>query len=325
MGILFWVVGGAIVMTLVRFLFLWAGLRTLLREILRVPMVGAFERIPDEIGRLFGGYLYSQRPRHGHLAAAAWALPVGEREQLAREIAEQRPNLAWVFGHPLPTKYPETSGSTDEADRLWLACRLQKAAAHHLTELPTLWGQQNVDEAFGAARPTGAPSTGDRTGSGEQTGDRSIPSLARHAPLAIREVPGPAYIRAAELYVACYVVLYLGPYFAQLRKLVFAFVLPAALLLFAAASYPFQPNRPRLDALAVVVIAAAISIVYVLYEINRDGLISRITRTPPDRFSFDAGFFSSIMKYILPLVLILAAQLFGLFRFILEPLFALFQ
>ncbi|MDB5312249.1 MAG: hypothetical protein JWO38_6451 [Gemmataceae bacterium] len=129
----------------------------------------------------------------------------------------------------------------------------------------------------------------------------------------------------AEQFVACYVVLYLGRYFAQLRMLAYALAVAAPLLLFAAASYPFQPDRPRLDALAALLIAAVVGTVYVLYGINRDGLVSRITRSPPDRFTPDSGFFSSVAKFVLPVLAVILAQVFGLFRFILEPILGLFH
>jgi hypothetical protein len=94
--------------------------------------------------------------------------------------------------------------------------------------------------------------------------------------------------------------------------------------LFAVTSYPFQPARPRLDALAGLVITAAIAVIYVLYKINRDGLVSRITRTAPERFTPDGHFLQSLTMFALPLIGVLLAHLFGLFRFILEPLYRLF-
>jgi hypothetical protein len=63
----------------------------------------------------------------------------------------------------------------------------------------------------------------------------------------------------------------------------------------------------------------------VLFQINRDGPVSRITQTTPNRFTLDMGFFASVATYMLPIVVVLLAQVFGLFRFVLEPILGLFQ
>jgi hypothetical protein len=80
-----------------------------------------------------------------------------------------------------------------------------------------------------------------------------------------------------------------------------------------------------MNALVGLLAAVTVGTLYVLYKINRDGLVSRISRTTPNRFTPDSGFLSSVTIYILPLVGILLAHVFGLFRFILEPILALFQ
>jgi hypothetical protein len=128
-----------------------------------------------------------------------------------------------------------------------------------------------------------------------------------------------------ELFVASYVALYLGPHFAHLRMLAHAMIWPSLLLLLAAASYPLQPERPLLNALVGLLAAVAAATVYVLYKINRDGLVSRITRTAPDRFTPDSGFFSSVLTYVAPVATVALLQFLGLFRFIVEPILGLFQ
>src|SRR5262249_2008116 len=60
-----------------------------------------------------------------------------------------------------------------------------------------------------------------------------------------------------EEFVAAVVVLYLGQYFAQLRQLMGALVFVPPLLLFTAASYPFQPNRPWLTSLVALLAVVA--------------------------------------------------------------------
>lgn len=300
MRAVFWGIAGAVVLTLARFLALWTRLAQLLEEIFRVPMVGAFERLPQEIARLFGGYLYSHRPRHRQLAAAAWALPIEARQELARRITAECPSLAWVFGEPgskPPAENPPRPDEDDsrDRDRKWLTEQLWEYAQRFLVQLPGEWKNNPTDEAFGASETK------------EPTGENAS---AKEKKLLTNE---------KEEYIAAYVVLYLGAYFAQLRMLAYAIASAAPLLLFAAASYPFQPDRPRLLALVGLLAVVAIGIVYVLYRINKNALVSRIMRTTPNRFTPDAGFFSSIATYVLPLVALVILQLLGLFRFIVEP------
>ena len=97
------------------------------------------------------------------------------------------------------------------------------------------------------------------------------------------------------------------------------------LLLIAGASYPFQPDRPQLYSLVALLGAVAGSISYVFYKMNTNALISRIMRTPPDRFTPDMGFFSSIATYVLPLLTVIVLHLLGLIRFIVDPIISLLQ
>jgi hypothetical protein len=92
------------------------------------------------------------------------------------------------------------------------------------------------------------------------------------------------------------------------------------LLLLAAASYPFQPERPLLYALMALFGAVVAGILYVLYGLNKNELVSRITKTVPNRFTPDRGFLTSVGTYVLPVLGVAAAYLIGAFRVVLEPL-----
>src|SRR5205085_12287699 len=47
-----------IVVSLMRFVFLWSQVKKLLHEIAAVPMVRAFGRLPDAVTKAFGGYFF---------------------------------------------------------------------------------------------------------------------------------------------------------------------------------------------------------------------------------------------------------------------------
>jgi hypothetical protein len=179
--------------------------------------------------------------------------------------------------------------------------------------------KQTVNRAFGVARAAGGKEN--ERGPGEEV-DKPPPERGAARPNAAE---GQRVLAEKEGFVAAVVVLYLGQYFAQLRQLVWALVFVPPLLLLAAASYPFQPDRPWLTALVALLGAVAAGIVYVLYRINRDALVSRVTRTTPGRFTPDAGFLTSLSSYVLPVLAVLVIQVLGLFRFIVEPILGLFE
>ena len=156
------------------------------------------------------------------------------------------------------------------------------------SDLPRLWASRTVNDAYGRSeRPD--PPTG--------------------------EDPHPR-----ETFVALMTVVYLSQFFVGLRTLVWSLTIAAPLLLLAAASYPFQPERPLLYALMALLGAVVVGILYVLYDLNRNELVSRITKTTPNRFTLDRGFLMSVGQYILPVLGVAALYLAGAFRVIVEPL-----
>jgi hypothetical protein len=304
----FWVIVLAVVFTLARFLVLWSRLRDLLKEIHRLPMVRAFERLPDEVRRLFGGYFYTwERVRHPHLAVLLWTLPQEERAELGVQLGGESPALAATFPKAGAASIPPS------AVPCGLAGELRKKAREYLEELPPTWAAKTVEEAFGGTNDALAESKDEdrETNGGVKT------------TLALTH-PGRQLVADMEGFAAAFVVSYLGQYFAQLRMLLYALA-AAPLLLFAAASYTFQPERWNLNVLVGLLAAIAIGTVFVLYQINKDGLVSRISQTTPNRFTPDTGFFSSLITYVLPILTILLLHVLGVFRFITEPILALFQ
>jgi hypothetical protein len=94
----------------------------------------------------------------------------------------------------------------------------------------------------------------------------------------------------------------------------------SSLLLLAATSYPFHPEKLLLVGLIALSAAGMASVLYVLIDMNRDELVSRVTRTTPGKFALDSGFIGSFFTYIVPAAGVAAAQLSGSFRWLLEPL-----
>ncbi len=93
----------------------------------------------------------------------------------------------------------------------------------------------------------------------------------------------------------------------------------SALLLLAATCYPFHPEHVLLTCLLGLTGGSIVAVVYLLIDMNRDELVSRISRTSQGKF-FDSGFIGSFLTYIVPIVGVLVAQLSGSFRWLLEPI-----
>ncbi len=92
----------------------------------------------------------------------------------------------------------------------------------------------------------------------------------------------------------------------------------------AATVYPFFPQHELLLVLTLLGGLVAAGIGVFLVQLNRDELISRVTRTAPNRFTPDLAFFQGAVTYVLP---ILAAVTFQFpfvtssFRSLFDPLF----
>src|SRR5262249_49065538 len=129
-----------------------------------------------------------------------------------------------------------------------------------------------------------------------------------------------ARLEAAEDFVAMHLVTYISQFIVQLRTFIWSLTVCSTLLLLAVTSYAFQPERLLL--IPVLVLRAAIGgfLVYVLVKMNMDDILSRIAGSKPGEFSPDWGFVQSIFTYILPAASIIAIQLSGQFRFLLEPI-----
>ena len=283
--------------TLLRLFFLWRRTKTLLEAIALVPMMRAFARLPNKISEVFGKYLFTQRPRLEHLQ-----LPVHQLHLLADAVAKDpdAPKPLHEIGRladgierrlqeGLDPNATKSAARKVERD---LRGKLSAVSATCLTVLAPRWQNLPVEEAYGQS-------------------EKPKPDAPN---------PDPQWVQQAENVVATQIILYVSQFFAQLRGLVVAAMVCTSLLLLAATSYPFHPERLLLVALMGLSAAGIGSVVYVLFDMNRDEIVSRIFKTAPGKFSFDSGVIGSFFTYVVPAVGILAAQLSGSFRWLLEPI-----
>lgn len=283
--------------TLVRLFFLWGRVKALLDAVAAQPMMRAFGRLPVKVTEVFGKYLFTQRPHLSHLQVPAHQLRLlveavetdPEAPAGLRGLGTTANEIDAVLADQLSGGRRRTSR---RAERL-VRERLSDVAGRCLAVLAPRGRWLAVDDAFGG-------------GTGKDVKETTAAD--------------PAWVSLAESVAATQVVIYVSQFFVQLRNLVWAAVVTSSLLLLAATSYPFHPEKLLLVGLIALSATGMASVLYVLIDMNRDELVSRVTRTTPGKFSLDSGFLGSFFTYIVPVAGVAAAQLSGSFRWILEPL-----
>src|SRR5439155_11383937 len=101
------------------------------------------------------------------------------------------------------------------------------------------------------------------------------------------------WVQLAEDFVALEIVNYVSQFFVQLRNLVMFLTIGPLLLMLAVTSYPFQPQRLLLLFIWLLIGILVVAAVVIFMQIERDELVSRISRTTPHRLSLHWGFFSN--------------------------------
>jgi hypothetical protein len=118
-----------------------------------------------------------------------------------------------------------------------------------------------------------------------------------------------AWLREAEAFVATVVALLINRHVRQFQYFLYAMTSSALLLLFAIASYPFQPQRLLLTWIWVVVGSVVLVGLFVYVELDRNALLSRIAGTAPGRLTLNGTLLFRVLTWgIVPLLGVAAAQ-----------------
>ncbi|HEY7424537.1 MAG TPA: hypothetical protein VH682_09940 [Gemmataceae bacterium] len=287
-----------------RFWMLWSRLKKLLGEIALLPMARAFNQLPQKVRLAFAGYL---PPKRAHLSEMR--LPYHQLELLRTETGQLQkdpelkddPQLRDIKTKLDTFKAEEDfpAGSEDNPGKK-LGDKLSGLTQVLLPFLTKFWPKHSIKEAFG------------------DHGD--MKELGGAGGAATGQTDRQRWVALAEDLVAIQIVVYLSQFFIQMRNLIWSMILCGTLLLLGSTSYPFQPERLLVTLLLTLIGAILAGIVYVLVQMSRNELLSRIARTPLHRFSLDGEFVSSIFTYVVPLGTIVVLQMSGAFRFLLEPL-----
>jgi len=294
--------------TLLQIYFAWASLRKLLRCLARLPMQSAFERLAAKVVADFGGYLFALRPRDSHLSLMVKQFQVlsrlfpAFRGALRKTVANNRNELKEdaqliaakaALAEQFPTDPPNSELIDDPGTKEWSQETEKKSnrlAKHLLGVLACFWPSHSMGEAFGRPLESEQP-------------DASPPGKKMPQTNPIQE-----WVHAAEDFVALEILRYLSQFMAQLRNLLYSVTIGSLLLLLAATVYPFFPQSQILLILILLSATAAVAIITFLVQLNRDELVSRITRTTPHRFTPDLAFLHGATVFVLPIVAGLMVQ-----------------
>jgi hypothetical protein len=313
----FVVLAGLVLITLLWFLHGWKGLETILKKMALVPMVGAFDRLPRKTAELFGGYLWTRRPRSSHaviplhilrqLRQEVAACPVPPAKKSSLLLVQERDELLKKIDEQL-NKESGPKADDDSADEEYPGIdfsKLSEVARALILHLRRYWPWHTVVDAFGEQGERAVVAEAQETDSAGKT----------HATYEM-----PAEAQMAEEFVAIQSIIFISQYFILLKWMALALVWGAFLLMLAATCYPFQPERLILYLLLMLLASACGAVLWVMVQVNKNEICSRIMRSAPNRFTPNWAFAWNVLQYFGPIVLITAAHLSGGLRTILEPL-----
>ena len=297
------------------FYAVWNRLRDLLKEVAKLPLPKAFDRLPDSVRSIIDKALYANRPGHAardvarqQMQMLALTLPTEAlKNGLPVEEQERVDRLATILKEA--QALPGSSAELSASDRTSIDQALRDAFSAVMPLLQFFWQYRSLSEKY--TLPTAdRHDAASKAESGEQP--------------AISEAKVRSWLDSAEDFVAVEITRYLSQFFAQLRNLLNAVVLSGFLLVLSITVYPFHPQSLLLLYLVGLLASVAALAVWVLIGINRDEVMSHLSGSTPNRFTPDMTFFREIFQYVLPILGLLMVQfpsVGSLIRSILEPLF----
>ena len=120
--------------------------------------------------------------------------------------------------------------------------------------------------------------------------------------------PTTRWLAQAEDLVALQMVDFISECTIQLKNLVGYLAVCPLMLMLAATSYPFQPQRFLFVVIGALLIVVAACIVWAYIQMERDEVLSRISKTRPNQVEFSAGFLARITTILIPIAGVLLAQ-----------------
>jgi hypothetical protein len=283
----------ATVWSVARLVTVWMALRKTLRALGASPLVTAFERLPRRIARLTRLTLFSEPSRTLVLTITCtqWLhlrrLFHGNRMEFERVDLQMADNVRALMAQdaPLHGRDYRRAGATFASE-----LRAMLDVMEHFWEAEPADGQIGaVIGGLGKVKPGDGAST-----SGQIR--RSFPDPVR------------LWLRTAEEFVAVQAVDYIAWVLRHLRQLVILLLLLVVLTMALLSSYEFVPQSVVRSLFLILFVGTIVSLLTVLAQMNRDEVLSRITRTDPGRLTWDTTFVINVaLVAAVPLLTLLSA------------------
>jgi len=282
----------AIIISGYRYYLMWKMVQKITRSIMSIPMVAAFDHFPAKLSQVLSNYLFTSRQRPCDLAIAE------HLRNRAVKSAQSEPQNALASAAvnalagqgPVQLKDPTMMLGDDVKP-------LCESARKLVNVLAPSWAAHKASEAFG-------------------TVPRELDKEAREE---------ASWADVAEQFIAMMAVIFVSQYLKRMSCFAWMSVVGCASLLLAITTYQFQPERIMMSVGVVFTLSVIAIIIYVHFGINRNELISRVTRTTPNRFELNWTFVQNIALLLVPLITLLINQLGGRLRSVAEPVLEIFR
>lgn len=281
-----------------RFLSLWGHFRGFLNLLGHGRMAQAFDRMPARFARGLGVLLLEELPELTKREALAlhWNL-------LKNHLGRLEPEL-----EALLTSVPDTATMKKLLDDL----KALAAPGRDASEVPP---QSPAKASLVVIQILkhfwdGRPLKGDLSGKPPVSGGSEL-HTTNTADLYMKTLPDSLHLwlRLAEDFIAVQVVAYIDRLFPHLRNALLFSTLGMLVMLLSISTYPFQPEHFLLMLVWFMIFTIAGLTFFVLIQMNRDEVLSRVAKSEPGKLSWDRRFMAQILVYVaVPVVSLLAAQ-----------------
>jgi hypothetical protein len=257
---------------------LWSELRELLRQVARLSLVKALDRMPSRVARWFFELPTSGDDRLEMVARQADALAKLCTDEVKAELQTAYPGA--VQDHTWANLKAALGDVWKSHEKFMTSVRSEL-----LPLLILSWKGQPVTVVFADTAPAGAAQAG-----------KGQPSSKLDE-----------WFQNSEDLVALQLMRWLGPSLNQIWTIIGFLVIASISLTFAVTSYPFPMQGTLFSGLQILAVLIAIVTLLILVGTNRDEIISRVTNKTPNKLSFDGALTSGLFAYILPLLGLVAA------------------
>ena len=296
--------------TAARYALLWQRLQTFLRFLAAHPMADAFDRVPRRLAeavgpRAFGRFislpdfarlLHQWRLLEIDLKAARSGLQrdLGLKESDTTRVLDALANLRTlrVF---FSGRMRRSGGGIHQT---WKARAQTAGWVGFLARV-----LQPVVEPYWRTKPLPL----DTPAGGKES---SAPPAESSVEKRALDPAAAAWLRQAEEFIASHLVIYVAYVFLHLRNLLSTFLISGLLLFVAVTAYPFQPARVLVFFLIGFIVLLAALAVGSFLQMERDEILSRVSRTQAGKVSWDLSFVLRIVVYgLLPILSVIATRI----------------